>query len=338
MNNNIYRRLQEKINDLFPFPASPSGVELKILKILFTEEDAEFYMKMSPNPETVEMVSQTIGEEIDITKENLKKMLQKGTVLCMEKNGETLYSPAPYIVGLYENLAHSMDEATAELLEQYHNETFFEHIAKNLPPVLRFIPIQEALQTGSQVFPHDDVMKILKSKKKIAVIDCACRKQVKLTGAPVKPIEVCFSFDGFADYYVNKRKQGRFISLEEAIEIQTQCEQAGLISQSTIIKDHEILCHCDKDCFIFRSFERSSPAKSLQSNYYSEIDSESCIGCEDCVDRCQIKAISMGQDQVAVINLGRCVGCGLCATICPSEAISLMLKPEAELLKELVTF
>jgi Na+-translocating ferredoxin:NAD+ oxidoreductase subunit B len=337
MKNSIFKSLQEKINEYGPgFPASKSGVELEILKILFTEQDAEFYMKMNPKYETVEMISQRIGEKINKTDKQLERMLEKGTVLCMEVKSQKVYAPAPYMIGIWENLANTMDEAMAQLLEKYHKETYFEHFGNKLKPgVARFIPVQQALEAIPLVLPHDDVIEILKSKKKIAVIDCPCRKIVKLTGTPTKPIEVCFSFDRFADYYVNKRKQGRFLSLDEAIELQKKCEQAGLVTQTSIRKDSEIMCHCDKHCTLLRALGRKKPSEYFKSNYYAEINVKDCSGCGECIEKCQIEAITIAQDQVAVINLDRCIGCGLCVSACPSECISLKLKPEDELVKEL---
>lgn len=337
MEDSIYRRLQEKINGYFPgYPATSSGVELKILKILFSEEDAEIYMKMDSVPETLEMIAQRFGEDVDKTTMDMERMVERGSVLCMEMEGRKVYSPAPYMVGLYENIVKLMDKEVAGLLEQYHKEVYFKHFADNAPPLIKYIPVQEALEATPEVFPHDDVLKILKSKNKIAVIECACRKQVSLTGTPTKPIEVCFSFNEYADYYAKERKQGRYLSLDEAIEIQKQCEAAGLVTMSTVMKDHQIMCHCDKHCIALRSWGNRRPADHFKSNYYSQVDTESCTGCEECLERCPIEAITIGEDQVAVINLERCMGCGLCVTICPGESLSLEKKADDELIKELV--
>ncbi len=339
MDDSIYRRLQEKINDYGPgFPATTSGVELKILKLLFTEQDAEFYMKMVPEPESVKLISQRMGEDANKTNEQLESMLQKGTVFCRDVEGQRVYFPAPYLVGLYENLSDRMDESIAQLLEQYHKEAFFEQWGNTIESMksVRFLPVQEALNPIAKVFPHDDAIEILKKKDKIAVIDCPCKKQLKLTGTPTNPIEVCFSFDWLADYYVNKRKQGRFLSLDEAIEIQKKCDQSGLVSTSSIEKDFFLMCHCDKHCIHMRSVGNRRPSDFLVSNYYSEVKSEDCIGCGECLERCPIDAITIGQDQVAVINLDRCIGCGVCVTSCPNEAISLKQKPDENLIKELL--
>ncbi len=49
-----------------------------------------------------------------------------------------------------------------------------------------------------------------------------------------------------------------------------------------------------------------------------------------CVERCQMDAILLDDDELAQVNLDRCIGCGLCVTTCPTEAICLEKKPEKE--------
>jgi len=52
------------------------------------------------------------------------------------------------------------------------------------------------------------------------------------------------------------------------------------------------------------------------------IDSEKCIGCQECVDFCPMSCMSE-QDGVVVIDQQECVECGVClrAGVCPTEAI-----------------
>lgn len=61
-----------------------------------------------------------------------------------------------------------------------------------------------------------------------------------------------------------------------------------------------------------------------------EIDQDDCNGCEVCVDRCQMEAITMNEN-IAVVDRNRCIGCGLCATGCTTGAARLMKKPDSEL-------
>ena len=54
----VYRRLQERLDDLpVGYPATASGVELRILKRLFTPEEAEVALALSAAPETAEAIA-----------------------------------------------------------------------------------------------------------------------------------------------------------------------------------------------------------------------------------------------------------------------------------------
>jgi uncharacterized Fe-S center protein len=48
-----------------------------------------------------------------------------------------------------------------------------------------------------------------------------------------------------------------------------------------------------------------------------------CISCGQCVENCPADAISMRQDEKAVIDPERCIGCAECIAICGSEAIEI---------------
>jgi len=54
------------------------------------------------------------------------------------------------------------------------------------------------------------------------------------------------------------------------------------------------------------------------------IDADECTGCEQCLERCPVGAISV--ENVAAVDIDKCLGCGLCAGACPTEAIRLHLK------------
>jgi NADPH-dependent glutamate synthase beta subunit-like oxidoreductase len=48
-----------------------------------------------------------------------------------------------------------------------------------------------------------------------------------------------------------------------------------------------------------------------------------CIGLGTCVKTCQFNALSMGDDNLPVVNHRRCVGCGACEQVCPKGIITL---------------
>jgi ferredoxin len=66
-----------------------------------------------------------------------------------------------------------------------------------------------------------------------------------------------------------------------------------------------------------------------KSNYYASLDKDSCIACGVCVDRCQVRAIRVEDDET-VIDRGKCVGCGLCAYTCPTESITMAIRQPEE--------
>ena len=70
----------------------------------------------------------------------------------------------------------------------------------------------------------------------------------------------------------------------------------------------------------------------INSNYYAEINADSCIVCNTCVDeRCQVGAIEEGDDANHIIR-EKCIGCGLCISTCPTESIKLIRKDPEEII------
>ncbi len=50
------------------------------------------------------------------------------------------------------------------------------------------------------------------------------------------------------------------------------------------------------------------------------VDEKKCTGCNVCVGKCPVDAISM-EDEKARINMENCIHCGTCHSVCPNEAV-----------------
>jgi ferredoxin len=72
------------------------------------------------------------------------------------------------------------------------------------------------------------------------------------------------------------------------------------------------------------------PAEIAHSAFFATHDEDLCDGCELCLDRCQMEALSL-DDGIIYVDRDRCIGCGLCITTCPNDALALQRKPESEL-------
>jgi len=332
MTANVYYDLREQLDQYsVGLPATGSGVEMKILKKLFSEEDAELYLSLTMVPETAGEIAQRIGRAEDTVTPQLERMVDKGLIFRLQKGDVFAYQAVPFVIGIAEFQIKDIDKELAELINQYISEAFGkELIARTLP--LRTVPVNKSVDHLWPVAPYDDVRRIFETEDKIAVTKCICRVQHGLLGdACDKPLEVCFMFGIYAQYYVDK-DMGRFVTREEGLRILDKCDEHGLVPQPLIAQEAGVLCNCCGDCCgILKSMKLApKPAEKVLTNYYAAVQSDACSACETCVDRCQMEAIKVGVNDVAEVDRDRCIGCGLCVTTCPSKAVSLRLKPESE--------
>ncbi len=332
MTAKVYFDLREQLDQYsVGFPATESGVEMKILEKLFSEDEAALYLQLSMMPEPAASIAQRTGGELDSTAALLQRMVDRG-LIYRHKSKETFkYAAVPFVIGSYEFQVNDMDKEFAEMFDQYFLEAFGKQGIGHKPP-LRTIPVQKSIDHLWPVAPYEDVKKIFEGKDQISVGKCICRVQKGLLNESCdKPVEVCFQFGSHAQFYVDKGFS-RYISRDEASQIIDKCEEAGLVPQPFMSQDVGGMCNCCGDCCgILRSIKLDpKPAQRVLTNYYATVDSDSCSGCETCHDRCQMEAIKVGAEGVAAVDRDRCIGCGLCVTTCPSEALSLHAKPESE--------
>jgi len=330
---NIYEKLRANLDDLATgYPATESKVEIRLLQRLFTEEEAELYMQLSPFLEKPTDIAKRLDRDVAELEAILERMAQKGHLFRKRKGERVRYAVVPYVVGIFEHQLGRMDEGFARDHEEYFETAFGKTIQSFKTPVLRTIPIKRQLVADYPVAPFEDVLQIIENQKKIAIAPCVCRTTRKLAGEECeKSVENCFSFGSHAEYYV-ENGMGRFITIEEAKEIVIKNEEEGLVMQPFNSQKIGGMCSCCGDCCgVLRSLKmHPSPAEMVQSNYFARVDEDECTGCETCLERCQMDAIDV-DDGIAVIKLERCIGCGLCVTTCPDDAIELVKKPEEEL-------
>ena len=329
----IYEQLRQRLDDMATgYPATKNGVEIKILKQIFSVADAEMFLMMTPLLETPESVVDRLNLPLDTTTLHLEDMARRGLLFRQRKGNVVRYGSIPFVVGVFEFQLNSVDETLARDLEEYYQQSLGKSFQSWSTPVMRSIPINRELVSEWPIAPYEDVMKIFDDQKKIAVANCICRTTAKKMGKGCdKPLEACFLFGSHASYYVDNN-MGRYIDKEEAKEIARKNEAAGLVMQPFNSQYVGGMCSCCGDCCgMLRSLKKQdNPAAAVKSNYFAQIDEEECEGCETCVDRCQMEAIKM-QDEKAVIALKRCIGCGLCVSTCPTDAIQLIKKSEEDL-------
>jgi ferredoxin/predicted transcriptional regulator len=331
MSEDVYTRLREFLDTLpAGFPATDTGVEIKILKRLFTPEQAELTMKLKEEPEEVHSIAARIGEDESELAEKLEDMAQKGIIYRVRDGHERLYQAYQFVIGIYEFQLKNIDKKFAELFEE-----FLPYYGMSLANVktsqMRVIPLDSAIEAVTSVATYNKVRDLVREQEIIAVQQCICRKEQELLGNKCnKPQEVCIGFGDFAQFYIDN-KMGRQVSVDEALKVLDLAEESGLILTPTNSQKLEAICCCCSCCCPNYRFSKMTerPADMVRSYYEAKIDPDLCTACGECIERCQMDAIKEG-DEVSELIDGRCIGCGLCVPTCPSEAISLVAKPNMD--------
>jgi electron transport complex protein RnfB len=324
----VYELLADAL-DRLPngFPRTPTGVEIRILKKIFSPEEADLARWLTHELETVDSIAGHAGLPADETKKLHFQMLRRGMVWFEKEDGKRCFRLAPFVVGLYEAQLELMDHELAQLVEDYMANGGAAGIMKPEPALHRVLPTQDTVKT-EWILPYEDVRSILMSAKTYRVRDCICRVEQEYLGRKCEfPVHMCLSFSS-----IERPPEEGDITREEALALLNKSEEVGLVhTVSNVMKDIGYICNCCGCCCgILRGITDYGIQNSVAyANYYAVIDPELCLGCGDCIERCQVGAISE-MDEVSVVDRERCIGCGLCVSGCPNDVPRLERKPEAE--------
>lgn len=328
MQADIYERLA-KVLDTLPngFPATESGIEIKLLKKIFRPEDAELFCDLRLNWETAQQIAERTGRQLPGLEAHLEEMRQRGQIFGVNVGGVKIFKMLPWAFGIYEFQLHHMDRELAELCEEYA-ETYGHQFFKNKPQLMQVVPIEKEIQATHEALPYEKVSAIIESGQSFMVQDCICKKEKGLLDNPCdRPLEVCLAIAPIEGVFDNTA-YGRQLSRDEAYALIKECEEKALVHLTWNVESgHFFICNCCGCCCgVLRSINEWGISDAVNSYYYAQIDPQACSACGTCADeRCQVNAIAEGENAYSVIQ-EKCIGCGLCIDTCPSEAIQLVRK------------
>jgi len=329
----VYERLAKKLDDLpNGFPATESGVELKILKKIFSPEDAEMALKLRPIPETAEVIAERLGKPVDEMEAILDSMVKKGQIGSAKMKGQQVYIFFPFIFGIFEFQLNRMDKEFAELMREY-SPHLITTVGAYAPPIMRVVPVNVQVDAQHTILPYEDLRQMFEKAKSFQVMDCICKKEQALLGKPCKhSLEVCLAFANNEDAF-DKYPSGRIISREEALEVIKKADEEGLVHATFNVQSGQMfVCNCCTCCcgMLVGVKRFNAPHLMAKSNFVSIIDQDTCAACGTCAEeRCPMEAI-VQQDGTYMVQPDRCIGCGVCVSTCPTESITLIRKPETD--------
>jgi Na+-translocating ferredoxin:NAD+ oxidoreductase subunit B len=340
MEDKLYDQLADIFN-MIGYGSNKSPELTALLKALFNEKEVRAAVNLSPMaPEHPAKVAQRLNEDPAAMAALLDEMADKGLIYSSMRNGEKWYKIIQLVPGIFE-LQFMKGEVTtrskelAKLFDAYFHARSGEEVQKTSeaetgPHFSRVIPIEKTVSSGTDVFPFEQARKYIEEAGTITVSTCYCRHEQRLLDRGCGyPDEVCLQLGPFADF-VRDRGFGREITKAEAHEILKKSADAGLIHTSSNTQERiDFICNCCACCCgILRNVSHfNAPVRTIASNYEAVVDPDACTACGECVNRCQMTAVSLGEKS-AEINLARCIGCGVCVYHCPTGALSLVSRSD----------
>jgi Na+-translocating ferredoxin:NAD+ oxidoreductase subunit B len=337
----LYRQLQLVLDrETLGFPETPSGSDIRLLMALFSPEQAKAVIHLTYKFSNIDEIFGR-AENSDFSIGELENVLdgcaKKGLIAQNKQDGLKYYRTIHYLLGMAEGGLHDgkpKPEFLSAMNEYAKDGLFWKAFLKTKVSQMRTIPIEESLSDQKNVATFDNIKEIVvNSQGPFVIFECACRKGAGLANRPCKRTsrkETCMSLGKSAETIIEFGK-GRQISREEALEILKENQEEGLVLQPSNTQTAEFICSCCGCCCgIFRLHKSlPNPVDFWTTNFFAQVDPETCTACGTCVDICSVSAVSIKEDKnVAVVNIKRCIGCGNCVSRCPVEAIALIKKEQ----------
>jgi H+/Na+-translocating ferredoxin:NAD+ oxidoreductase subunit B len=330
MDEEIYRKLA-RVLDTLPngFPATESGVEIQLLKNIFTPEQADLFCDLRLSFETPEQIAERTGRPLEGLEGKLKVMRNAGQLFAIDFGGVWIFKMLPWVFGIYEFQNARMDRSFAELNEGYR-EIYGRQFFSKSPQLMQVLPIEKEIPVYQEALSYQKVSTLIEQSQSFLVNDCVCKKERGLLGHPCdRPLQVCLALAPVPGVF-DKSPQGRVLDKEEAYDLLKKTEEWGLVHLTANMQGgHFYICNCCSCCCgVLNAINKMGiPAsKVINSHYYAKIEPEKCLQCGICADeRCQVKAIAE-EEKVYRIDPEKCIGCGLCISTCSGQAIQLLHK------------
>jgi len=190
------------------------------------------------------------------------------------------------------------------------------------------IPVRIEIDAKQAVLDLTEAEEILRDAKSIALGPCICRQQEQNCDAPVN---VCLALNQEeADLYEGFEP----VSIERALEALRISYEAGLVhlayrKPGKPITEFCSCCSCC--CWLLKRLRAMDYHESIvESRFVAQQDTDACIGCGTCIERCPFDAWLPSENGGAPsLRTAGCFGCGVCVTSCPADAIRLVPRAPA---------
>jgi len=338
-----YSSLVDRLNR-FPQGAPPSELLNKILKILFSEKEAQLVALLPIKPFTAAKASEIWKLPLTETRIYLEALASRALLVDIDRDGESVYALPPPMAGFFEfsmmRIRNDIDQqALGELFYQYLNveEDFVRELfTRGETQLGRVFVNEEALSDTNALYvlDYERATEIIKTATHIGVGTCYCRHKMEHVGRDCSaPKEICMTFNTSAAS-LTKHGHARKIETAECLDLLQQAYEHNLVQFGENVRQEvNFICNCCSCCceamIAARRFAIMNPVHT--TNFIPEILELSCNGCGKCATVCPVEAMALvsanDPHQInrkkPVLNEELCLGCGVCVRSCPSKALLL---------------
>ncbi len=343
-----YRQLVERLNR-FPQGAPPSSLLYQILKMLFSEKEAELISALPVRPFTAKRAARVWKVREREARTILEKLASRAILLDMAHKGQWQYVLPPPMAGFFEfsmmRLRGDVNQkALAELFYQYLNveDDFVKNLFTDGQTQLGRVLVHEPALPDSihaRVYDYERASQIIRDASAIGISICYCRhKMAHLDRACDAPRDICMTFNTAAQSLI-RNGFARQVDVPEGLDLLALAYENSLVQFGDNVREGvNFICNCCGCCceamLAAKRFGMLHPVHT--TNFIPRLDEQKCIGCGKCVSTCPVEAMSLisandphqPKRKKARLDTDQCLGCGVCVRHCPQEAITIVPRKE----------
>jgi Pyruvate/2-oxoacid:ferredoxin oxidoreductase delta subunit len=336
-------KLTERLNR-FPQGAPPSESLFQILRILFSEREAELVSRLPLKPFRVAQAAAAWKVSEAEARTTLDALAGRALLVDFEQEGELAYVLPPPMAGFFEfsmmRVRSDVDQKLlAELFYQYLNveEDFVRALFANGETQLgRAFVHEDAVpeEDAVHVLDFERASEVVRTASVRGISRCYCRHKMEHVGrACDAPQDLCMTFNTTAASLV-RHGHARPVEVSEGLELLHAARERNLVQFGENVREQvNFICNCCGCCceamIAARRFAAMHPVHTTA--YLPAVDAAACTGCERCVRLCPVEAMTAvsandakhPKRTLARVDVERCLGCGVCLRGCRDGALRL---------------
>jgi hypothetical protein len=203
----VYEKLRAHLDSLpAGFPATESGVELRILKRLFTPEEAGLALHVAMKLEPAAVIAARAGLPEEAIDTRLKQMSRKGLIFSIEAPDRPhVYMAAQFVIGIWEYHVNDLDPDFVRDMDEYL--PVLSCAAFSRVPQLRTIPVSKSIVPAWKCCPTSRPRRSSASRRRSWWPSPLSRTPAERAGCE-KLMEACLVFGWGAEYYARNGRGG----------------------------------------------------------------------------------------------------------------------------------